>query len=102
MCFAEVYRILSKNPNDAAKADIWKYYSLVYKVKSSESSETDDSIECVKYLCACNKCLKVYHYKAKDGSSFGTKNLLDHQKSSVGLTVSERRALLSPERIEAN
>ena len=67
-------------PNDAAKADVWKHFSLVCQLKSSEP-ESDESIEHVKYLCACKKCLKVYNYKAKDGSSYGTKNLLDHLKS---------------------
>ena len=53
--------------NQAAKAVIWKEFSLIYLKEEHEENE-------MKYYCTCNKCKKVYAYKAADGNSFGTKN----------------------------
>ena len=68
--------------NDSAKSNVWKHLSLVFE-KLRTTSENISFAE-VKYFCACNRCRRVYMYKAPDGSSFGTKNLLDHVKSCSG------------------
>ena len=65
-------------PNESAKAVVWKQFSLVFQKQLS--SDEGETLSHVNYLCACNKCFKVYSYKGADGSSFGTKNLLDHTK----------------------
>jgi len=66
-------------PNDLGEANVWKKFSLVFSTASAQ----DDEIH-VKYFCACKKFFKVCNYKASDGSSFGTKNLLDHSKQCRG------------------
>jgi len=71
--------------NDSAKSNVWKHFSLVL-----EKFTTSEKISFVKalYYYVCNRCRRVCMYKAPDGSSFGTKNLLDHVKScSVYLCV---------------
>ena len=69
------------NENDSAKSNVWKHFSLV--VEKCTTSEQISFVE-AKYYCVCNRCRRVYMYKAPDGSSFGTKNLLDHVKSCSG------------------
>lgn len=59
--------------NESAKSDVWKQFSLIFEKNASDASLSE-----VKFYCACNTCRRVYAYKAQDGSSFGTKNLLDH------------------------
>ncbi len=39
-------------------------FSLVYE--KTDSNDDDAAVE-LKYFCACNKCRKVYAYKASDG-----------------------------------
>jgi hypothetical protein len=72
--------------NSSGKSDIWKHFYLVYKKQDvADNDQTDDtSLIEQKYFCACVKCKQVYAYKAPDGSSFGTKNLLDHVKRCSG------------------
>ncbi len=57
-------------PNSSGKAEVWQQFSLVHRRKTGEfTQETDDvaSEEThVKYLCACNKCFKVYTYRSED------------------------------------
>jgi len=42
-------------PNEAAKSDVWKSFSLIYRKNEAEPW---------KYFCACNGCRRVYMYKA--------------------------------------
>jgi len=75
-------------PNLAAQAVVWKEFSLIYEKKNdspadgsqADKLDSDATHAEVKYYCAWNKCRKVYAYKAANGSSYGTKNLLDHAK----------------------
>jgi len=59
--------------NESGKSNVWKHFSLIFE-KRSAAATNDDS----KYFCVCVSCKRVYAYKAADGSSFGTKNLIDH------------------------
>ena len=55
--------------------------------KRSEDNEDEASGENLvelTYLCACNRCCRVYRYKSSDGRSFGTKNLLEHVRQCKG------------------
>ena len=79
--------------NDSAKSNVWKHFSLVFE-KLRTTSENISFVE-VKYFCACNRCRRVYMYKAPDGSSFGTKNLLDHVKSCSGSKPASQLQILS-------
>ena len=45
--------------NVAAKADVWKKFSLVYE--KTDSNDDDAAVE-LKYFCACNKCRKSICY----------------------------------------
>jgi len=74
----------------AAKSDAWKYFSLLFEKQGARDS---DSLTEVKYFCVCNGCKRVYAYKASDGSSFGTKNLLDHVKNCKHGTGTSRSQL---------
>jgi len=72
-------------PYEAGKSEVWKHFSLIFeKVDGSPSTE-------LKYFCTCNRCRKVYMYRATNGNSFGTKNLLDHVRLCKGPT--SRRAV---------
>ena len=69
-------------PNEAAKAEVWKKFSLIFEHKSDGEDQE------MKYFCACNKCKNVYYaYTAADGNSYGTKNMIDHSKLCAGLKV---------------
>jgi hypothetical protein len=57
-------------PKDAAKADVCTKFSLVF---SRETSQNDETMIHVQYLCVCSKCFTVYRYKASDDSSYGIK-----------------------------
>ncbi len=65
-------------PYANAKSDIWNHFSLIYK-----KSDSDDSVSEIKNYCVCNKCKKVYAYKAADGTYFGTQNLRNHKCGSL-------------------
>lgn len=60
-------------PNPEAKSDVWQNFLLIFKINNDTKEEAEQ-----KYFCACKNCNKVYAYKATNGTSFGTKNLLEH------------------------
>ena len=72
-------------PNEAAKSDVWNSFSLIYRKNEAEPW---------KYFCACNGCRRVYMYKAADGGSFGTKNLIDHVRQCKGVERSGQLTLM--------
>ena len=73
-------------PNTSAKAPIWKQFSLIYHLRNNSDDSEAESDE-IKYYCACNKCRKVYCYKAPDGSSsYGTNNLINHSKQCIAIS----------------
>lgn len=81
----EVEKNLRRNPNkyvlkanQKGKAEVWKSFRLIYENAATEDADTPVAGNELKYFCACVVCRKVYAYKAPDGSSYGTKNLLDH------------------------
>ena len=87
----------------SAKSDVWKHFSLVFEKRreDNDGEASGQNLVELKYLCACNRCYRVYRYKSSDGSSFGTKNLLDHVRQCVGacvLTVVRRKALARRQR----
>jgi len=59
-----------------------------------ENKEENLLVE-IKYLCACNKCYQVYHYKDANGTSFGTKNMKDHQVKCVSKSLDQTQSVLS-------
>ena len=61
--------------NAAGKSVVWQHFSLIFE------KSADDSLTELQYYCSCNVCRRVYAYKAADGSSYGTKNLLEHARS---------------------
>ena len=64
----EIERLLKKRadssyvlkPNESAKAAVWKQFSLVFEKQLP--SDEGETLCHVKYLCACNKCLKGADY----------------------------------------
>ena len=72
-------------PHLSGKSDVWKNFSLVFEKRHDvrDSASVEKLIE-LKYLCACNRCHRMYRYKASNGGSFGTKNLIDHVRQCKG------------------
>jgi len=78
----DVEKILREKRDDFASkqhltenSDVWKHFSLVFE-KRREDNKSEASCQNLvelKYLYVCNRCSRVYRYKASDGSSFGTK-----------------------------
>jgi len=67
-------------PNAAGKSAVWQHFSLIFDKSTADETEVTE----LKYFSSCNVCRRVYSYKAADGSSYGTKNLLDHARSCKG------------------
>lgn len=85
-------------PNTLGKSAAWKHFSLIYaereNLDQSQGENADAEYDELKGYCACNKCRKVYVYKSADGTSHGTKNLIDHVKNCcVSAQVSLHRWL---------
>jgi len=83
---SELERRLRTKPDDfvfkhnyVGKSEVWKHFALIF-----EKDAADGSLQELKYFCVCNSCRRVYLYKAADGSSFGTKNLLTTFENAVG------------------
>lgn len=62
---------------------------------SERENEEENLLVEIKHLCACNKCYQVYHYKDANGTSFGTKNMKDHQVKCVSKSLDQTQSLLS-------
>ena len=73
----------------SGRSKAWEHFSLIFKKRSDDN----DLVE-LKYTCACNRCLRIYRYKASDGSSYGTKNLIDPIRHYKGSKSGRQRKLM--------